>query len=308
MKYVKQEILEFTDTNLTDKYNEWNGATTYVLEIDETLLTSASMVRYGSYYYRSLTDDNVGFNPVEYEYIKWMKYEVSNKFAMLDLSAQSKSIYEGDMTVTFALTKSTDTIGVGYYTADTIHIELLDSLDDMVWEYTTDSTLYDGIVDWWTWMYPEFNNDLDRGVAITIPNGIADKCRVTFNKWSGDTNTDCGFLTAGEAVYMGKTSSSVNFKFTSYATKDIDDFGTLKIVKRAVQDVVDFDTQIDRALFVSNKRKIKSVYNDIIMFIVDDQEDSEFENLLTLGVIQDVVPLLTEFDKSTISWSILESI
>ena len=45
MQYVAQEITEFTSTNLTDTYADWNEATTYVLETDNTNLTNASMVR-----------------------------------------------------------------------------------------------------------------------------------------------------------------------------------------------------------------------------------------------------------------------
>ena len=86
MQYVKQELTEFTSTNLTDIYPDWSPTTAYVVEPDNAL-TSASVVRYGSYYYRSVTSANLGFNPNTYSDIKWVKHAVSNKYAMLDMSS-----------------------------------------------------------------------------------------------------------------------------------------------------------------------------------------------------------------------------
>ena len=307
MQYVKQEITSFLSTNLTDTYSDWSAATTYTVEADNAL-TNASVARYGSYYWRSLVSDSTGFNPEEYENKKWMKWEVSNKYAMLDLSAQSKSTYAGNMTVTFAITKYTDTIGVGYYTADTILVEVLDASDLVLWSYEVPSTIYEGIYDWYTWTYPEYAEEKDRAVMVKFPPALGAKCRVTFNAWAGTPYTDCGFLVAGSAVDMGQTLCYVNFKFTSYSTKEIDAFGTLKIMKRAVQDIVDFETIIERGTFSNNKRKIKEIYNDIVMFVVDERTESEFENLITLGVIQDASPILTNFNKTIVSYSIMEAI
>ena len=112
MQYIKQELTEFTSTNLTDSYSDWSPTTTYIVEADNAL-TSASVTRYGSYYYRSVTNSNLNFNPNTYSDIKWVKYAVSNKYAMLDMSANSKSVVEGgDLTVTFIQNQSS-VIGIG---------------------------------------------------------------------------------------------------------------------------------------------------------------------------------------------------
>lgn len=307
MQYVKQQITSFLTSNLTQLYPDYNPTTTYVLESGTP--TSASIVRYGAYYWRSLTNGNVGFNPEEYENIKWIKWQTSNAFAMLDVSALSKSIKTGDdMIVSFALTKSTDTIGIGYYEADTILIEVLNASDVVMWDYEVPSTIFDGVEDWWTWTYPSYVYETDKNIMIKIPSALGTKCRVTFTKPADEAQASCGFLVAGEAVDMGTTLSRVSFSVKSYAVKSYDDFGTLSIIKRAVQDVVDFETLIDKGTFVSKKRKIKEVYNDIIMFIVDENESSTLENLITLGVIQDAKPVIDEFNKSIITWSIVEAI
>ena len=125
MQYVKQQLTEFVSSNLTDIYDEWNSDTAYTVEIDNNALTNASMVRYGAYYYRSVTNDNKGYNPVQYENIKWVKHSVSNKFAMLDMSANSKStIQNGSITVVFEQ-NYIELLGFGNYEAEYIEVELL---------------------------------------------------------------------------------------------------------------------------------------------------------------------------------------
>ena len=307
MQYVKQEIVNFLSTNLTDTYNDWVSTTTYTVEAD-TALTNASVVRYGAYYWRSLVTNNIGFNPKEYENTKWMKWAVSNKYAMLDLAAQTESTYAGDLTCTFAIAKGTDTIGIGYYDADTILVEVLDDLNAVLWSYETPTTIYEGVDSWWTWTYPLYEYESNRATMIKIPSSVGTKCRVTFNKSVEAAVTSCGFLIAGSAVDMGVTLSDVKFKFTSYAVKEIDSFGTLTITKRAIQDIVDFNTIIDNGVFSSNNRKIKEIYNDIVMFVVDESVDSRYENLITLGVIQDAFPVLTEYNRTIVSYSIMEAI
>lgn len=54
MYYIKQELTEFTSTNLTDTYSDWSPTITYIVEPDNAL-TSASIARFGAYYYRSVT-------------------------------------------------------------------------------------------------------------------------------------------------------------------------------------------------------------------------------------------------------------
>ena len=37
MQYIKQELTEFTSTNLTDSYPDWSPTTTYIVEPDNAL-------------------------------------------------------------------------------------------------------------------------------------------------------------------------------------------------------------------------------------------------------------------------------
>ena len=60
---------------------------TIVCNIERHFGDGGAIVRYGNYYYRTLINGNTEYNPEEYLGTKWVRYGVSNKFAMLDLLA-----------------------------------------------------------------------------------------------------------------------------------------------------------------------------------------------------------------------------
>ena len=220
MQYLKQEITGYTSTNLTDAYNDWSPTTTYVLETNDLALTNASVVRYGTYYYRSLTNNNLNFNPIEYENVKWIKISVSNKWAMLDSGSNSKSVINGgNLTVTFLQNKMR-TLGIGNYEAETITIQVLDSNGTTIlWDYTTDSSVNDSVDDYYSYIYTDYNYEVDRAKKIDIPiDGTYIK--ITFNKQVDASRTACGFLIGGVAVDMGKTLMGVRFNFNSFAERN----------------------------------------------------------------------------------------
>lgn len=307
MYYVKNLITSYTASNLTETYDEWDDATTYILETGTP--TSASIARDGAWYYRSATNGNLNFRPSEYEGSKWVKHSIANSHAMLDFKAQSLSYLSGgDMTVTFDLPWMADAIGMGYYECDMVLIELLDSSDVVVWTYETDSTYSQNVYDWYTWTFATREQELGRSLAVCFPAFIATQCRITWQSSVYQTRTACGFLSCGIAEEMGDTLSDVKFDPTSYSIRTIDAFGGITITKRAVSKTVDFQTTIDRKLFMRKQRSISLNLDDIMMFVIDDSENSQFENIVILGVMQSPTPILNEFDKSIISWSIFEAI
>ena len=297
MNYLKQEIIDFTSTNLTESVAEWSAATTYAV---------GDLAKKGTYIYKSAIASNLNNDPEEYNDIKWLKYQISNKYAMLDLSANSKSEYTGSLTVTFTQNRMS-TLAIGNYDATTISVEVLDELDATIWSYESEDTLNENVSDWWDYIYSDYGYEVNRGIKIELGR-IGTSVRVTFNSSVDVPITACGYLVGGEKVDMGCTLYGVSFTYNSFATKEFDTFGTLNLIKRGVQDLVDFNTVIDNSQLQSSRRKIKSIYNDIIVFIVDEQEDSNHENLLTLGVIQDASTVLSNPTKTTISWSVVEVI
>lgn len=308
MQYVKQELTEYVSTNLTDIYNDWSPTTTYILEVDDENLTNASIVRYGAYYYRSVTNNNLNFNPVEYENIKWVKYAVSNKFAMLDMSANSKSIVEGgNLTVTF-LQNQASIIGIGNYEADYILIEILapDGVT-VLWSYQTPSNINANVYDYYDYIYEPYLLDQDFTTKISLPSS-GRYIRMTFTTLPLTGNSACGYLIVGNPVDMGMSLMGVKFGYNSLTTKEISEFGNLIVDKSFIQDIVDFETVINSNYLPRIRRELKKVYDEIVLFIIDERDNSPYENLMTLGVIQDASVMLENNIETVMSFSIIEAI
>lgn len=307
MYYIKQELTEFTSTNLTDSYPDWSPTTTYIVEPDNAL-TSASVVRYGSYYYRSVTSTNLNFNPETYSNIKWVKHSVSNKYAMLDMSSNSKSIVAGgDLTVTF-LQNQSSILGIGNYEADYITVDILaPDGTTILWTYNTPSNINANVYDYYDYIYEPYNLDQEFTTKINLP--IQGRyVRLTFHKLLVTNRSACGYLIVGNPVYIGMSLMGVKFGYNSLTTKEISSFGNLDIKKSFIQDIVDFETVIASTYLPRMRRELKKIYDEIVLFVIDERDVSEYENLMTLGVIQDASVVLENNVESVISFSLVEAL
>lgn len=307
MYYIKQELTEFTSTNLTDSYPDWSPTTTYIVEPDNAL-TSASVVRYGSYYYRSVTSANLNFNPETYSNIKWVKHSVSNKYAMLDTSSNSKSVVVGGgLTVTF-LQNQSSILGIGNYEADYITIEILapDGVT-ILWTYNTPSNINANVYDYYDYIYEPYNLDQDFTTKVNLPLQ-GRYVRMTFHELLITNRAACGYLIVGNPVYIGMSLMGVKFGYNSLTTKEISSFGNLDIKKSFIQDIVDFETVIASTYLPRMRRELKKIYDEIVLFVIDERDVSEYENLMTLGVIQDASVVLENNVESVISFSLVEAL
>lgn len=406
MKVLPQDIVDFTYINIPATYDDYDDTVTYIKEDDENALTSASVALVDNYYYRSVVNSNLDFNPIEYLNIKWTKWSVSNRFAMIDLQSQTKTTQTGGDLIAEFTRGTIETLGIGNYEASQIIIEHLNGDNGVISGLTIatsgnlTSTILEGlayvdnvridfldtpnlftaskdtyvdidntgtlvftevangagepaltlpnerlakvvtdgssipsvtdlrtplnnvigtagqtipvsvneeVIDYWSYIYAEYSIEVDRGTVINI-DPIGDYIRVTFIADVTNNNAACGFLIGGQTIDMGETLSHVGYNFNSYATKETDKFGTLEVDKGAVQDLVDFETIINRDSAQTRLRQVKKFYNIIVLFIVDPEENSVFENLLTLGVVENASLLISDNTANIITWQVFESI
>ena len=359
MIYLSQEATDF-DSNISEPWATWDENTTYSVESSVNgALTDVSVAKYGDYYYRTILDGNIDSIPTEHLGTKWIQWAVSNRHAMFDLRATTKTISDvgQDMVVEFPR-GYIDTIAIGYYSAGSIRVDnlgilsltyggnneltdyVIDSdakyrpandlgtiLDDLpggaptpthvldfnnqfreiVYTQTEAHDYNSDVEDYYTYMYADYVLNVDRGRLMYLPHG-GSHVRVTLYAESPTVSAACGYLVASEAVNMGETLYGVDFSFNSYSVKTTDEFGVLTINKRSIQDVVDFETSIDSATIAYTKRKIKTIHDEIVVFVLDESESSSYENLITLGTVTNVSTVLSNPVKTTIAWSIQETI
>jgi len=306
MIYIKQQIDSIDDTDTADLFDDWDIATPYIVEEDLDTLTNASTCRYGAYYYVAITPSE-GKQPDLYVDTYWMKWKISNKWACLDLNSLSKSeTIGGSLYYTFLQNRTLIDFAIGNFTAETLLFEVLDTSDTVVYSYETDKVSIRNISNWYNWTYRELDYTVDRTIYIKSPI-VGNKVRITFKDSLAVTDTSVGYIFGGLGVDMGKTINKIPFGFNSYSSVTTDDFGSMKIVERAKQDIVDFQTTVKNDKFISKRRQIKADFDKVVAFILDNSDNSIYENLVVLGKMQNVTPILETHDElQVLGWSVVE--
>ena len=131
---------------------------------------------------------------------------------------------------------------------------------------------------------------------------------MTFKKLALTGTSSCGYLILGNPVEMGKSLMGVKFSYNSFCNKEVTPFGNLEIKKRCSTRLIDFETIISSNYLPRMRRELKRIYNEIVLFIVDERDNSNYENLMTLGVIQDASVLLENSVESVMTFSVLEAV
>jgi len=307
MKYVRQEINDWLSTNIVKDFDDYDSTVTYSYEDINSDPTNSSVVTYKGYYWRSLIDNNTGNNPELTENKYWNKWKVANVNAMLDQKSLTSTTSTSSIVVEFKRGLS-DTIGLGYIESSKVTIEHLKADDTVLTDFTQEFLfgVNEEVYDYWSYIYEPYSEQADRTLYIPIAT-VGYKIKVTIDL-SANNKAGCGFLICGEAQSMGCTLDAVGFNFNSFSTTEVDNFGNTTIIKRDIQDLVDFETAIDKGLVSKARRDIKKIYDDVIMFVVDDSKTSNFENIITLGKIQDASIVGSNFSKNFITWSVMETI
>ncbi len=137
MLLLPQAIKEYTAINIEDRWSNWNAGTTY---------NFGDIAFYGHYYYKSVIDGNVGRIP-EDDTTHWLRWDVSNRYAQIDLQATTKTTCDhttkiGGLAPYTLISEFQndryDAIALGEVYALSVTIEILDSLDAVVWTYNID--------------------------------------------------------------------------------------------------------------------------------------------------------------------------
>lgn len=296
MRFVKQAITSYTSATVTPEYLDWNPATTY--NIGDNVL-------YGNYIWKNSYTSNLNNIPSD-ESPYWVKFGTSNYYSLIDTQSKSKTTVIGNDLIVKFPANYIDTIAIGYFTAQTVRIENLDASNNVLLTQEYHQSINEDVFDYYDYIYAPYSDSTDKAKYFNIIKA-GTQIRVSFLKgiYAG---VSVGFLVGGTAVNMGKTIENVKLGWNSFSLRTTDAFGIMSITKRADQDLIDFETSIDTVNLMSLRKKAKQDKDEIIAFIIDDTESSIFENIVTLGVMQEMQPVATNFDKTTLTWSILESI
>lgn len=295
MEFVPQSITSYTSPQLIPEYADWNNSTTYIV---------GDKVIYGNYIWICSFAGSLNFEPKE-DSPHWTKWGTSNYWSLIDLRSQTLTVVNSDFVVEFDKI-GIETLVIGYFKGTSILVEVLDSLDNVVFTETFSNPRREGLPSYLAWIHAKFIDYSSRSKVFYLPL-FGSKIRVTFSKGSY-SNVQVGFMVGGRSTQMGKTKEGVKLGRTSYTIKKTDEFGITTITSRAKRKYHDFETSVSSDIAMNTLRIIEN-YEDIVMaFIIDNNPNSVYENIVTLGVYESVEPLATNNDKTVLSWTVIEMI
>jgi len=290
MLLSKQGVAQYTSTNISESYPDWVALTAYVI---------GDIVRDGNFYWKCTTPiDITNTIPPTKALTKWATVRASNRYAMLDTSSltytDNQHNTSGDPTEGIIVEFDNprfDIIAFGYVITSQIIIEF--SSDDFV---TIDETITinnnswvspTNEANWYDYYYGTFQ---EAGETYSFYQEIiprSGKIRVTILPSDIDNGlAQCGYMITGNSIYAGDTQDNVKISFKDWSNREYDDFGTLKVLKRNVQQNFQLQTVVDNSYSVQLFKKIKPILSTPILIVGDESKDSIFENLLMLGTIQ----------------------
>ena len=292
----KQKISNMT-TDLVNIYDDYNANTTY---------SSGDKVSYGGFYWQMIPSTATGITPSDNS-LYWEKIGVANRESIIDLRSTTKSEKDDSFYIEFPIDYTYTYLAIGYYATMNLKVEALDENDNIVKVYIDETqSINEDVFDYYDYMYSDYSLDTNRTRFIPLVH-IGKKIKITFTGDDKNVPTpNCGFVLAGDGINLGTTLSNVNFKLNSYSVKKTDSFGVMTIDKRAVQNIIDFETIIDRGEFMEKRNKIKSLYDEFCCFILNESDIKS--EMIGVGVIENVTQLYDENSKSTIGYSIVEAI
>lgn len=295
MEFIPQTITSYTSPQLTPEYADWNNATTYIV---------GNKVIYGNYIWICSFAGSLNFEPNDNS-PHWTKWGVSNYFSLIDTRSQTLTVVNSDFVVEFNKL-GIETLVIGYFRGVSILVEVLDSLDNVVFTETFSNPRREGVPSYLAWIHAKFIDYSNRSKVFYLPL-FGSKVRVTCSKGSY-SNVQVGFIVGGRSTDMGRTLEGVKLGRTSYTIKNTDEFGITTITSRAKRKYHDFETSVSSYVAMQTLRIIEN-YEDVVMaFVIDNNPNSVYENIVTLGVYESVEPLATNNDKTILSWTVIETI
>jgi len=311
MLILEQEILDYTSININVRYLNWDSATSY---------SFGEVSFYGQYYYRSIVDNNLNVLPTD-DTAKWLRWDISNRYAAIDLQAATTTVCDVD-TITGGVApfdlvmefdnNRYDTLALGDVYGSNIKIEVFKDPDSTTpYQVITKdiSTIRSCVDSWYNYYYCPLASELDDPINSMYFRlyPVRGKIRVTITQGSLPKSS-VAYMIGGRSDFIGDTLFNVGLGIVDYSKKEFDDFGILELTRRESRQTRDVDVSFDSARVTEVNRIVRANLGKVVLFINDESQDSAYDNLLLLGLLQDFTTVLSNPIKTQASFSLEEVI
>lgn len=296
MTIVQNKALDYLDANFAETETIWNISHTY---------SYAQEIRDGHYIYTyaGTTGTNTLESPsVNNEKIDrvWVQTRPTNYFAMIDGKTNTQTQNVDSIDVLIACSNC-DAISLLGLEAKSITLTLFDNLTaQAVHTKTIDLVNTRDIIDFSTYCFEEFNTNTtiyeqlplytDAGLIISIEHsGMVAKC---------------GRLVVGRTYFVGETGVGANLGMESYSRKETDVFGNVILNHTSNVNIDSYEAYVPTRNIQAIRRKMAALDAIPVLFIMDESQNTELENLLTYGYFEVFNIMLPDTSISTASITI----
>jgi hypothetical protein len=212
-----------------------------------------------------------------------------------DLGILGKIIAEFDNSLRY------DAVVFGEVQGSSITVELINS-SEVVEQTITQEILEIGdelTSDMYSYYYsPLGSADSRYDLFFKLPSAGV-KIRVTIEE-SIFGGASCSYMIAGNSIYAGEQRADVNFSYTDNSIQSRDSFGIVSLTQRYATQNLSPSTYIKTDLLIGMKKKMRSLFGIPVATVVDDREESTYQNIIQLSVMTDFTPVLRTSDTESL--------
>ena len=301
MILLDQAIKRYITTNLAQPHSEWVRNTVYKLN-DEVL--------YDNHIYRTVVDNNQGVQP-DLNTGKWLLFGVDNAYASIDLHSKTKTVIdEGLPFIELNFTTEQFThLAFGGVQGATLKVTEKDTKGVVIKtkDYTLGVSRIDA-VNWYDYFYLPIPDTSGTGSGLPVDillDAISPKVATITVKLmpNGKGEAFISSMIGGKGINLGDTEYGLSVGLVDYSKKVTDEYGITTLERRNVRETMECDIVIPAKQAQGAKRVVKNSLGRALMFIADPETDSNFDNLIILGYIDDYT---TYYNNGVISRSSIE--
>ncbi len=311
-------------TQKFDEYRSINVEEIYPYYVDAVGTISAyDIVVSGKYRWKAVID-NPADEPSNFS-VNWVKWGISNKYAALDEKGATETICDASSSTTGApydmvmelAWDGFDTLVISNAVASKITIEVTGyddpTFSNPVWTHEIKSDARTCVTGWFAYFnvnrqcgVKSIDDTLNVAVKPPIMIGIM---RITYSQSTIWAKSSVGIVFGGFAYYLGCTLYPIGVGLEDFSKHEADEYGTVVLVRRKSRRNRKLRTWVQQIDILRIEDYIKeNILGNSVLFIGDEQDDSIFYGLITLGYLEDFDVTISKEDSQAIDFDIKEMI
>lgn len=277
MRVIKS--IETTDAILTysnipeDEYPLWVSGTSY---------TALDKVIYNHKIYERIVT-GVGTTPPDLDQANWLDKGYTNRFRMFDNIISSVSSRVGGIEFTLTPNQVVNGIALLNVNASLVRVVMTDPVFGVIYDKTKGLRSSSEVTDYYSYFFAPLVNlgDLNTAIFLDLPNSPTST--ITVYVTSGTGLVEVGEVVYGLQSVVGRTNYGTSIGIKSYSRKEVDEFGTVTVVKRKNSKYADYDVDIDNI----NLAQVQRLFSDIDSVPCVFIGNPEMEELIVYGFYSD---------------------